>query len=98
MKVFCPKCSTIAHPINYARGPATLAGIVAGGGGVIAHIVNGIRSGARFGPVGAALGSVLTVLFAASTGGISGSQVGRLIDENVIGHWHCSKCGHKFKA
>lgn len=102
MKVYCPKCSQPAIPINYTRGASTAVGIVSGGGCIIAGMVNGARAGSCLGATGIAVGSVvgatMAVLFGASSGGITGSQVGRMIDENIIGRWRCTKCGHRFKV
>lgn len=48
--------------------------------------------------LGAAAGSLLRILFGISSGGLLGSQVGRLIDENLIGFYRCPKCHAIFKA
>lgn len=102
VKIFCPHCSTPANPVHCARNFGTAVGIVAGGTSVVAGMIQGACVGSAFGPagiaIGAAAGSLLRVLLGVSSGGLLGAQVGRLIDENLIGFYRCPKCHAIFKA
>lgn len=102
VKIFCPQCSTPANPVHCARNLGTAIGIVAGGTSVVSGMVQGAKAGSAFGPagiaIGVAAGSLLRILFGISSGGLLGSQVGRLIDENLIGFYRCPKCHAIFKA
>ena len=43
-------------------------------------------------------GGILNLLWGVTSGGLLGAQAGKLIDENVIGLYHCPKCHLRFKA
>ena len=101
-KVFCPNCASIANPLHRASTVGTATGITAGGAVVIVGMVRGARAGSALGVVGTTIGAVaggiLNLLWGVTSGGLLGAQAGKLIDENVIGLYHCPKCHLPFKA
>ena len=94
--------SCIANPLHPASAIGTAAGITAGGTVVVAGMMRGARAGSAFGivgsTVGAVAGGILNLLWGVTSGGLLGAQAGKLIDENVIGLYRCSKCHLQFKA
>ncbi len=69
---------------------------------VVVGMVRGARMGNALGvvgtTVGAVAGGILNLLWGVTSGGLLGAQAGKLIDENVIGLYHCPKCHLRFKA
>lgn len=104
MQVQCPKCGNQAYLENYGRVTGTVVGAAAGAAGTTAGGALGAKAGAVvgtcFGPlgigIGAGVGALIGVLTASATGAGAGHAIGKLIDENMIGKYHCPHCDHTF--
>lgn len=93
MKIFCSKCGSIAQPAKRGQAIGSMLGITSGG---MAALIASSRETDGYGPVERTAAILLSVLAAASFGGLAGSRVGKLIDENVFPRYKCSKCGNSF--
>ena len=88
-KVFCPNCASIANPLHRASTVGTATGITARAGSALGVVGT---------TIGAVAGGILNLLWGVTSGDLLGAQAGKLIDENVIGLYHCPKCHLRFKA
>lgn len=105
VKILCPQCGCSANLLGHAQAIGTATGVTAGAVGVLAGILartQTVASAVRcLGISGAAIGSaanvVISLLAAASFGGVTGAQAGKLVDEHLISIYKCPKCGTQFK-
>ena len=103
----CPKCNS-AHIITkdtaktYGGIIGTAGGAISGATAALAGANIGSKIGMIAGPVGIAAGTVAGALFGAlfygATGGIAGSQLGKVVDEHVLKNLECQDCGHAFSG
>ena len=103
----CPKCNS-AHIITkdtaktYGGIIGTAGGAISGATAALAGANIGSKIGMVAGPVGIAAGTVAGALFGAlfygATGGIAGSQLGKVVDEHVLKNLECQDCGHSFSG
>ena len=101
----CPKCNS-AHIVTkdtaktYGGIIGTAGGAISGATAALAGANIGSKIGMVAGPVGIAAGTVAGALFGAlfygATGGIAGSQLGKVVDEHVLKNLECQDCGHVF--
>ncbi len=94
MKISCPLCGTASRPITRGQTIGSVLGITSGG---ILALLGTVRETSGYGPVERAAAVILGVLGAASFGGLTGSRVGKLIDEHAIRHYRCPKCRKEFR-
>lgn len=94
MKISCPKCGAAARPVTRGQAVGSVLGITSGG---ILALLAALRETSGYGPVERTAAIVLSVLGAASFGGLTGSQVGKLIDEQAVRQYRCPKCLKKFR-
>ena len=103
----CPKCNS-AHIITkdtaktYGGIIGTAGGAISGATAALAGANIGSKIGMIAGPVGIAAGTVTGALFGAlfygATGGIAGSQLGKVVDAHVLKNLECQDCGHSFSG
>ena len=94
MKILCPKCGSGALPEKKGQAIGSIIGITSGG---LAALIASSRETEGGNPIERAATILLNVLAASSFGGITGSRVGKLIDENIFPRYQCSKCGNLFR-
>lgn len=94
MKISCPHCGTASRPITRGQTIGSVLGITSGG---ILALLGTVRETSGYGPVERAAAVILSVLGAASFGGLTGSRVGKLIDEHVVRYTYCPRCHIRFK-
>lgn len=101
----CPNChSPDVTQKHLARQVGGIVGTTGGAASGIAGALAGAETGAALGlvagPVGITLGTLAGALMGgligAATGGIAGAKLGSLIDERVLKHYQCMRCGHTF--
>ena len=103
----CPKCNS-AHIVTkdtaktYGGIIGTAGGAISGATAALAGANIGSKIGMVAGPVGIAAGTVAGALFGAlfygATGGIAGSQLGKVVDEHVLKNLECQDCDHVFSS
>ena len=94
----CPNCGYPHASIkNITRRPLSFIG---GSSGLTSGIMSGMTLGAEIGtfagPVGTVVGAMLGGLGGTTAGLFFGHVSGHLIDKDVIGVYHCPKCGSDF--
>ena len=103
----CPKCNSArnvhTHTTNpYRRIIGTAWGAISGATAALPGANIGSKIGMVAGPVGIVAGTVAGALFGAlfygATGGIAGSQLGKVVDEHVLKNLECQDCGHAFSG
>ncbi len=94
MKISCPHCGASARPVTRAQETASVLGIVTGG---VAGFIAALRETDGCGPIERSAIIVLSVLGSASFGGLTGSRVGKLIDEQAVRLYRCPKCLTEFR-
>lgn len=94
MKISCPRCGTASRPLTRGQAIGSVLGITSGG---ILALLGTVRETSGYGPVERAAAVILGVLGAASFGGLTGSRVGKLIDEHVVRYAYCPRCHIRFK-
>lgn len=94
MKISCPHCGASARPVTRAQETASVLGIVTGG---VAGFIAALRETDGCGQIERSAVIVLSVLGSASFGGLTGSRVGKLIDEQLIRSAYCFRCRSRFK-
>ena len=103
----CPKCNssrivTKDTAKTYGGIIGTAGGAISGATAALAGANIGSKIGMVAGPVGIAAGTVAGALFGAlfygATGGIAGSQLGKVVDEHVLKNLECQDCGHAFSG
>ena len=96
----CPKCGAPAAMKNITCKITTATGL--GTGGYLAA-TSGASAGAAVGTmlcpgVGTLAGGILGILLGAAAGGAIGHEVGKYIDESVLGMYQCKSCGFLWEA
>lgn len=95
MKISCPQCGATARPVTRGQALGSVLGITSGG---ILALLGAVRETSGYGPAERAAAIVLSVLGAASFGGLTGSRVGKLVDEHTLQRYRCSKCRREFRS
>lgn len=95
MKVSCPQCGATAHSVTRGQAVGSVLGITSGG---VLALLGALRETSGYGPVERTAAIVLSVLGAASFGGLTGSRVGKLLDEHVVRYSYCPHCRCRFKT
>ena len=103
----CPKCNSARIVTNdtaksYGGIIGTAGGAISGATAALAGANIGSKIGMVAGPEGIVAGTVAGALFGAlfygATGGIAGSQLGKVVDEHVLKNLECQDCGHAFSG
>ena len=103
----CPKCNSARIVTNdtakiYGGIIGTAGGAISGATAALAGANIGSKIGMVAGPVGIVAGTVAGALFGAlfygATGGIAGSQLGKVVDAHVLKNLECQDCGHSFSG
>ena len=103
----CPKCNSARIVTNdtaksYVGFIVTVGVAISGATAALAGANIGSKIGMVAGPVGIVAGTVAGALFGAlfygATGGIAGSQLGKVVDEHVLKNLECQDCGHAFSG
>lgn len=105
MSVICPKChQSYIDTKDTAKMIVGTVGMAGGAASGIASVLAGAQTGSKVGMVGGPTGMTIGTIAGAIIGGVigagavgvTGAQVGSVIDELILNNYVCLSCGHEF--